>query len=105
MHARANTEQSGSLQGSASVQAVRDNYRAEFISSSYRGYAHLTMTMTLGLGIIALCIDWLDSPKGLEWLAIPATFLYANFAEWAGHKYAMHRPVKGLGFVYKRHSL
>tara|TARA_B100000530_G_scaffold327863_1_gene268080 strand:+ start:2899 stop:3729 length:831 start_codon:yes stop_codon:yes gene_type:complete len=87
------------------VQSVRANYRAEFISAGYQGYLHLAMTMTLGLGVIALCIYWLDSPSMLEWLTIPATFLYANFAEWAGHKYAMHRPVKGLGFVYKRHSL
>ena len=87
------------------VRSVRANYRAEFISAGYQGYLHLAMTMTLGLGVIALCIYWLDSPSALEWLTIPATFLYANFAEWAGHKYAMHRPVKGLGFVYKRHSL
>jgi len=89
----------------STVQSVRANYRAEFISANYKGWRHLAMTLLLGLGIIALCVYWLDSPTALEWLTVPITFLYSNFAEWAGHKYAMHRPVKGLGFMYKRHSL
>jgi hypothetical protein len=47
------------------VRSVRANYRAEFISAGYQGYLHLAMTMTLGLGVIALCIYWLDSPSAL----------------------------------------
>ncbi|WP_370260882.1 fatty acid hydroxylase family protein [Limnobacter sp.] len=88
-----------------SLQTFRQDYRAECVGPRYNGLLHLGMSLTLGLGVIAACIYWLNAPSWLEWLTIPATFLYANFAEWAGHKYAMHRPVKGLGFVYKRHSL
>ena len=104
MHAKVKTPTPAETVDPA-VRTVRANYRAEFISGRYNGHLHLAMTMTLGLGVIALCVYWLKSPSLLEWLTIPATFLYANFAEWAGHKYAMHRPVKGLGFMYKRHSL
>ena len=89
----------------SAVRTVRANYRAEFISGRYNGHLHLAMTLTLGLSVIAVCIYWLKSPSLLEWLTIPITFLYSNAAEWAGHKYAMHRPIKGLGFMYKRHSL
>lgn len=48
------------------VQSVRANYRAEFISTGYQGYLHLAMTMTLGLGVIALCIYWLEPPAYLN---------------------------------------
>ncbi len=104
MHAKVKPFPSSNTKESA-VQATRKAYRDELIKPSYNGQLHLLQTLTLGSVIIAVCLYWLESPTWLEWATIPVTFIYANFAEWAGHKYAMHRPVKGLGFVYKRHSL
>ena len=43
-----------------------------------------------------------DAP--LEWLAVPVTFLYANLVEYWGHRVPMHRPVRGLKILYRRHA-
>ena len=29
--------------------------------------------------------------------------LFGNWAEWAAHRYVLHRPVRGLKMIYKRH--
>lgn len=83
----------------------RADYRQQFISEHYNGHLHLLFTSSLSLLVIALCINALRTPTGPEWLTVPVTFVYANFAEWAGHRFVMHRPVNGLRLIYKRHSL
>ena len=45
------------------------------------------------------------APAWYEWLVIPAAFCLSNVFEWWIHKYVMHRPVKGLMGIYKRHTL
>jgi hypothetical protein len=87
------------------IADYRAAYREEFISPTYSGNKHLAFTSGMSLLIIAICIFNLDQPTWLEWLTVPLTFVYANFAEWAGHKNVMHKPVKGLGLIYRRHSL
>lgn len=104
MHAKVKPLTPKTAQAEA-VQAMRESYRSELIGPRYNGYAHLAFTLGFGGIIIAWCISQLQSPSILEWLTIPFAFLYANFAEWAGHKYVMHRPVRGFGLIYKRHSL
>lgn len=84
--------------------AYRDGYREQFIQDGYSGPLHFLFTATVSLLTILACIVALDEVRSLEWLAIPITFLYANFAEWAGHKRVMHKPVKGLELIYRRHS-
>jgi hypothetical protein len=46
----------------------------------------------------------LDAVQRAEWLAIPATFLYANLVEYVGHRFPMHRPFPGLKLIYRRHA-
>lgn len=87
------------------VARFRGTYRTDEISARYRGRWHLAFTLSFGLGVVAYCLLGIDgSPTMLEWLAVPITFLYANMVEYWGHRTAMHRPVRGLGLVYRRHA-
>ena len=40
---------------------------------------------------------------GWEWLLVIPIALFGNWIEWAAHRYILHRPVKGLEMIYKRH--
>src|SRR6476619_6759577 len=86
------------------VSRYREVYRAEEISPRYRGWLHLAFTLTFSLGGIAWCASRIHAPTALEWLAVPLTFVYANLAEYWGHRIPMHHPVRGLGLVYRRHT-
>jgi hypothetical protein len=41
----------------------------------------------------------------MEWLTIPATFLYANITEYVAHRGPMHHRFRGLRMVFKDHTL
>ena len=82
----------------------REQYRAEEIPRGYRGELHLLFTFGVGTLAFLACLWQLEAVRPLEWLTVPLTFLYANFAEYFGHRFPMHRPVRGLGLVYKRHA-
>ena len=86
------------------VARYREQYRREEIPSYYRGWAHLGFSATFALGGIAWCVAQMSSPTALEWLTVPLTFLYANVVEYWGHRVPMHRPVPGLGLIYRRHA-
>ena len=58
----------------------------------------------MSIGVIALCIWRLDAVTALEWLTVPLVLLYANLAEYVGHRGPMHHPVRGLKLVYERHA-
>lgn len=82
----------------------RAQYRAEQIPSGYRGGRHLIITFGGGTLVLLLCLLQLEAVRPLEWLTVPLAFLYANLAEYVGHRFPMHRPFRGLGLVYKRHA-
>ncbi len=86
------------------VARYRAQYRQTEIGARYRGALHLAFTLSFGLGGMAFCILRIEQPTALEWLAVPLTFLYANLAEYWGHRVPMHRPLPGLGLVYRRHA-
>jgi hypothetical protein len=88
----------------ANIQAFRDAYRAEEIGEHYNGVAHLLFTATASVLIIAAAISQLQQVQPLEWLTIPLTFVYANLAEYFGHRGPMHHPTRGLGLIYRRHT-
>lgn len=83
--------------------AYRDEYRATLVPAAYSGPRHLAVIFMGGLAAIAAAAALLDPVAPLEWLALPATLVYANLAEYAGHRWAMHRRVPGLGLIFKRH--
>lgn len=86
------------------VEAFRARYRAEEIPRGYRPWAHLLFTFGGGSAALVACLWQLDAVRPLEWLTVPLAFLYANLAEYLGHRFPMHRPFPGLGLIYKRHA-
>ncbi len=82
----------------------RKRFRSEKIGNAYSGRAHFWFTTVTSLAAVAFCLLQADRVQPLEWLAIPATFLYANLVEYWGHRRPMHHPTRGLKLIYQRHS-
>lgn len=87
-----------------SVQRFRERYRAEEIPAGYRGWLHALFTFGGGSVVLLACIWQVRDVQPLEWLTVPAAFLYANLAEYLGHRFPMHHPWRGLGLIYRRHA-
>ena len=88
----------------AAVAAYREQYRQEHIPPHYKGWLHLVFTFGIGGAALATAILQLEQVRPLEWLTIPITFLYTNFAEYWGHRGPMHHLKRGLRLVYERHT-
>jgi len=86
------------------IDSFRAAYRRDCIGPQYRGPVHLCFTFGVGFVVITLSILSLDDVRPLEWLTVPLTFLYANLAEYFGHRGPMHHPRRGLQIVYQRHA-
>jgi hypothetical protein len=84
--------------------AFRADYR-DRISPWYSGLGHVALIAAIGLATIWCCAARIHAPSLAEWLVVPAAFLGCNLFEWALHRYIMHRPVRGLMGIYKRHTL
>jgi hypothetical protein len=84
--------------------AFRADYRTR-ISPWYSGLGHVLVIAALGLATIWYCARNVHQPTLLEWLVVPVVFVGCNIFEWAMHRFIMHRPVKGLMGIYKRHVL
>lgn len=87
-----------------SVERYREHYRATEIPARYDGRGHLLFAFGGGTLALVACLAMLRDVRPLEWLAVPLALLYANLAEYLGHRFPMHRPYPGLGLVYKRHA-
>ena len=87
------------------MSEFRRDYRAQHVGRLYSGPAHLAFTSLGSLAIIAWALAGLESPRPLELLTVPATFLFANLVEWRGHKGPMHFRTGGLGLLFERHTL
>ncbi len=86
------------------VAAFRRRFRAEEIPGGYQGRLHLAFTLFTCTGAIAVALSQLDNVRPAEWLTVPLTFLYANLAEYLGHRGPMHHPTRGLGLLFRRHT-
>jgi hypothetical protein len=86
------------------VARFRESYRDREIPLRYDGRLHLAFTFGAGSAALLACIAQLQAVQPLEWLAVPLSWLYANLAEYLGHRFPMHRPFRGLGLVYRRHA-
>ncbi len=89
----------------AQVEQFRIDYRQKFIASNYSGWRHFSLTVSITSLVIIGSLAALDQVQALEFLTIPITFLYANLAEYLGHKGPMHHKTRGLELLFQRHSM
>ena len=95
----------GSVALPARIRRFREQYRELRIPDYYSGVFHLGFTSVASVAVVVFSILQLHSVTALEWLTIPATFLYANLAEYLGHRGPMHHPAGFLRLIYERHTL
>ncbi len=89
----------------AKTAEYRERYRRELIPEGYSGRLHFTLILGFVAAVLVIGVVRLEAIQPLEWLAVPLTFLYANLAEYLGHRFVMHRRRPGLGMIYERHTL
>ncbi len=82
----------------------RDQYVAN-ISPWYNGLVHIGVMYAVGIAAVAWCISQIHAATW-EWALILPVAIAGNFAEWAMHKYVMHRliDVFALRAIYDRHT-
>jgi len=82
----------------------RTQYVAQ-ISPWYNGYLHIVVTYGVGIAAIAWCVSRMENASW-EWLVLVPVAIGGNFAEWAIHKYVMHRLVDvfAIRAIYDRHT-
>jgi hypothetical protein len=88
-----------------SVQSFRAEYRAEAIKPDYSGRAHLLIVSLGVLSVIAFSLSRLRGVTPAEWLTVPLSFLFANAAEYFGHRGPMHHRRRGLWLIFERHTI
>jgi len=86
-----------------SIPSFLDASRTTEIPGGYSGWRHFAVTNALVLVSVAACAWQLNDVQLWEWLSVPLIALYANLAEYFGHRFVMHRPRRGFGLIYKRH--
>lgn len=87
--------------------AFQQRFRKRFVDETpswYHGSLHLAFTLTVTGGTLIACWLAIHQATIWEWLLVVPIFLFGNWCEWASHRWVLHRPVKGLGMVYKRHA-
>lgn len=87
------------------TSTFRKDYRDNEIGQNYSGIGHFLFTTIACLSVVFVCIYFIENANWKEWLVIPITFLYANFAEYIGHKGPLHHRKEKLKKVFKRHTL
>ncbi|MGT2454110.1 hypothetical protein ACU4GI_46125 [Cupriavidus basilensis] len=79
------------------VRARSYRFRDEYVAATpawYRGELHLGFTLLFTCGVIAWCAMQLQAPTLMQWLAVLPILLFGNWAEWAAHRYVLHRPTR-----------
>ncbi|HEX5452248.1 MAG TPA: hypothetical protein VFX06_00515 [Stellaceae bacterium] len=90
------------------MPARQEAFRAEYrprISPWYSGWLHVAVIYAIGGAALAWFIPHIHDPAWSDWLIVPIVFLACNLFEWWIHRFVMHRPVKGLMGIYRRHTL
>jgi len=82
----------------------REQYKAD-ISPHYNGLLHVAVLYAAGAAAIWFCAHRLQGARW-EWLLVVPVFVAGNFAEWAMHRFVMHRRIDvfALRAIYERHT-
>jgi len=70
----------------------------------YSPVAHLMGSTTFGLLFAVVAGFFLDGVRWWDWLAVPASFVIANFLEWHAHRDLLHKRQWWLPVLYDRHT-
>jgi hypothetical protein len=89
----------------ARTAAFREAYRAEHVPARYSGPRHFAVILGFVALVMGIGVWRLGAVAPVEWLTVPLTFLYANLAEYLGHRFVMHRRRPGLQLIFERHTL
>ena len=87
------------------VRQARAAFRERRISPNYSGPLHLATTVGFSLLIAIGSVLMLEDVQAWEWLTVPLAFLYANLAEYLGHRGPMHHKTRFLAGIFKRHAV
>ena len=87
------------------TEIYRQRCREKVSLEKYNGYLHVSFLSLFCLSIITWSIIKLNQPTWQEYLVFPITFIYANLAEYLGHKGPMHHKRKGFYGVFKSHTI
>ena len=58
----------------------------------------------MALAAIGFSLSRLEAVRPLEWLTVPAVFLFGNVVEFLGHRGPMHHRQRGLRLLFQRHT-
>jgi len=86
------------------VAAYRVDYRREKVRGGYDGRLHLAATSAVGVAAIVFCASRVSQVTAAHLLAVPITYVVGNLLEYLGHQRLMHKLVKPLDFLYRRHA-
>jgi len=90
---------------SSDLRDWREAYREAEIGPRYSGWLHFAFTTVGSLSAITFAASRLHGVRPLEWALLPLFFLISNFGEYFGHRGPMHHRKRGLGLLFKRHTL
>jgi hypothetical protein len=95
------------MKGSFSDEAreVQRERERMALGPRYNPWLHLLLPTAVGLAVSAGALLTLGRVEGPEWMAIPATYVLANAAEWRIHRDLLHRKSRLLPWLYERHTL
>jgi hypothetical protein len=91
---------SSALADISTTREFRARYRKDQPPQWYMGWAHFWFTTLVSVGGILFCFTRTSGVTVLEWLTVPLTLIYANLAEYFGHKGPMHRRWPFLSTVF-----
>jgi hypothetical protein len=100
------TQDVGTPEGDQSLEEFRRTFR-EQASRRYNGWLHLALVSVTCIATILLCVRAVERPTTLALLVVPATLLYANWAEFFGHRRFMHGGARGSALakrMFARHA-
>ena len=87
------------------VTRARAAFRETRIPEHYSGRSHLALVAGFSVLVAAASLAMLEDVRSMEWLTVPATFLYCNLAEYLGHRGPMHHRTRFLTGIFQRHAV
>lgn len=85
------------------TQAFRTRYRAD-VHRFYNPWLHAGFVLVFGITAISLFWSTVHQVQPLEWLAVPLTLLFFNFAVYGVHRHLGHHKKAFARLFYARHA-